>query len=83
VKACTVLRPVLEYLWGVHHKKVPSTMIGIDRSQDAEEWSSKIHLACILHLINLPVPPPEKFQTKRIRKTAQTVGENSRKKYKQ
>jgi len=57
VKACTVLRPVLEYLWGVHHKKVPSTMIGIDRSQDAEEWSSKIHLACILHP-SLTVPPP-------------------------
>jgi len=32
-------------------------MVGIDRSQDAEEWSSKIHLACILHPINIPVPP--------------------------
>jgi hypothetical protein len=55
VKACTILRLLLEYLWGVHHEMVPSTRIGIDQSQ---EGSSKIHLADILHHINLPVPPP-------------------------
>jgi len=27
VKACTILRPVLEYLWAVYPKKVPSTVI--------------------------------------------------------
>ena len=30
VKACTIFKPVLEYLWAIHHKKNPSTMLGID-----------------------------------------------------
>jgi hypothetical protein len=99
---------------------VPSTVIGIDRSQDAEEWSSKTHLACMLHPINIPVPPPfiappppsanppqdqsslisiagdlrllhdaterqhlRKISNKEEKKTAQTVGRNFQKKYKQ
>jgi len=58
VKACTILRPVLEYLWAVHHKKIPSTLLGIDRSKDAKEWTSKMHLACIKHPLIFSVPPP-------------------------
>jgi hypothetical protein len=45
VKACTILRPVLEYLWAVYPKKVPSTVIGLDQSSEAKEWSEKMHLA--------------------------------------
>jgi hypothetical protein len=32
VKACTILRPVLEFLWGVHKKLVPFTTIASPRS---------------------------------------------------
>jgi len=54
VKACTVLRPVLEFLWAAHHKKIPSTIVGLDNSLDAQSWSSKMHLTSILP----PGPPP-------------------------
>ena len=32
-KACTTLRPVLEFLWAVHHKLVPATVVGLDTSK--------------------------------------------------
>jgi hypothetical protein len=60
VKACTILRPVLEFLWAVHHKKVPSTTIGLDNSSDSQQWSSKLHLTYI-HPSGPPpflAPPP-------------------------
>ncbi len=64
VTACTILRPVLVFFWVVHHKKVPPTVLGLDHSQDAKDWSSKLHLSCILpaHFQNRPppfvAPPP-------------------------
>jgi hypothetical protein len=63
VKACTVLLPVLEFLWAVYHKKVPSSVVGLDQSQDARDWSEKMHLASVIpaHLQSAPptfVPPP-------------------------
>jgi len=33
-------------------------MLGIDQSQGAEEWTSKMHLACVPQHSNPPVPPP-------------------------
>jgi hypothetical protein len=60
VKACTVLRPVLEFLWAVHHKKVPSTVIGLDTNSDTLAWASKLHMTCINPLVPppFPIPPP-------------------------
>jgi len=60
VKACTVLRPVLEFLWGVHKKLVPPTTMAVDHSRDSEEWSSRLHFAYISAPQWLPpaFPPP-------------------------
>jgi hypothetical protein len=57
VKACTVLRPVLEFLWGVYHKKVPSAVLGLDHSQEAKDWSERMHLASVIPA-HLQVSPP-------------------------
>jgi hypothetical protein len=59
VKACTILRPVLEYLWAVHKKLVPTTVVAVDSSVDASEWSSRFHFACISSSLPalLPAPP--------------------------
>jgi len=43
VKACTVLRPVLEFLWAVHKKFVPPMTLAADSSSDLNG-----HLDCIL-----------------------------------
>ena len=57
VKACMILRPVLEFLWAVRHKNVPPTVLGLDHSQDAKDWSSKLHLSCILPSLFQNRPP--------------------------
>jgi hypothetical protein len=61
VKACTVLRPVLEFLWAVLHKKIPSIILGLDNGQEARDWSAKLHTSCIAPSALLPppfMPPP-------------------------
>jgi len=57
-KACTILRPVLEFLWAVFKKLVPSTTLAIDDSFEAKEWSSRMHFAYIKHVPLLVPPPP-------------------------
>jgi hypothetical protein len=59
-KACTILHPVLEFLWAVHHKLVPTTVVGLDISNDAQEWASRLHMVNI-HPLGPPLflaPPP-------------------------
>ena len=58
VKACTLLRPVMEFLWAVHKKLIPSTFLAIDVSQDAGEWASHFHFACIMAPVAPGFPPP-------------------------
>jgi hypothetical protein len=58
VKACTILRPVLEFLWAVAHKKVTASIIGADQSKDAQEWSNKVHLSNVVPLHLQLGPPP-------------------------
>ena len=57
VKACTLLRPVLEFLWAVYHKKVPPTIVGRDLSAEAKDWSDRLHFASI-ETNPLPLGPP-------------------------
>jgi hypothetical protein len=57
VKACTILRPVLDFLWAVAHKKVPASIIGVDQSKGAQEWSNKVHLSSVV-LLHLQLGPP-------------------------
>jgi len=58
VKACTILRPVLEFLWAVHQKLVPPTIFAVENSNDAVEWSSRQHFAYILSALTVTLPPP-------------------------
>jgi hypothetical protein len=57
VKACTILRPVLEFLWGVHMKIIHPLVSSIERSKDSLEWCEGLHLAHIRPpLANAPPP---------------------------
>jgi len=47
VKACTILQPVLEFLWAVHKKLIPATILAMDGGNDAAEWSARLHFAYI------------------------------------
>jgi hypothetical protein len=58
VKACTILRPVLEFLWGVHKKLVPSTTIAVDTSNEAVDWATRQHFAYICQAQSPVLPPP-------------------------
>jgi len=58
VKACNILRPVLEFLWAVHKKLVPPTIFAVENSNDAVEWSSRQHFAYILSAPTVTLPPP-------------------------
>jgi len=58
VKACTLLRPVLEFLWAVHTKLVPTTTMAIDNGNDAVEWSAWLHYAYICTAQHTGHPPP-------------------------
>jgi len=57
VKACTVLHPVVEYLWGVQKNLVLPTIIAVDTSTDAIEWSARQHFAYICPSQVLSPPP--------------------------
>jgi hypothetical protein len=58
IKACTILRPILEFLWAAHHKLDPATVAAVDPSQDAMEWALHHHFACIMDVnILAPLPP--------------------------
>jgi hypothetical protein len=43
VKACTILCPILEYLWAVHKKLVTPSILAVDDTPDASEWASRHH----------------------------------------
>jgi len=58
VKACTIMRPVLEFLWAVNKKLVPPTTLAVEISSDAVEWASRQHFAYISAAPVLPLPPP-------------------------
>jgi hypothetical protein len=58
VKACTLLRPVLEYLWAVHKKFIPPTTFSINRSMEGRNWADKLHFASISQEVQPIVPPP-------------------------
>ncbi|MFN9981473.1 MAG: hypothetical protein ACK53Y_16230, partial [bacterium] len=64
VKACTLLRPVLVFLWAVHKKLVPPLIVAVDLSPDGVDWSARFYFAYILPKQNsmsippFPLPPP-------------------------
>jgi hypothetical protein len=58
VKACTVLRPVLEYLWAVHKRFIPPTTFSIDRSTEGRRWADRMHFASISQDLHQLPPPP-------------------------
>jgi len=58
IKACTVLRPVLEFLWATHKKLIPATVVAADNSVDAVEWAARQHFAYIFDPPAMPPPFP-------------------------
>jgi hypothetical protein len=57
MKACTILRPVLEYLWAVHLKIVHPLVSSIKHYQDSQDWCSNMHFAYIMPSIAGNLPP--------------------------
>jgi hypothetical protein len=63
VKSCTILRPVLEFLWGVHMKLVHPLVSSMERTQESQDWCASMHFAHIMPtIVNNPppyvIPPP-------------------------
>jgi hypothetical protein len=57
VRPCTILRPVLEYLWAVHMKMVQPLVSSIEQSQDSQDWCAGMHFAHIMPSIaDMPLP---------------------------
>jgi hypothetical protein len=57
IKACSILRPVLEFLWAVHKKVIPATTLAVDGGNDTAEWSARLHFAYICTAPALGAPP--------------------------
>jgi hypothetical protein len=58
VKACTLLRPVLEYLWAVHKNLIQPIMLSKERCIESQDWASRLHFANIPQLAQTMLPPP-------------------------
>lgn len=58
VKACTILRPVLQFLWGVSKNLIPPIIFSIDRSTEGVEWADRLHFASISPQTQAGLPPP-------------------------
>lgn len=69
VKACTLLWPVLEFLWAVHKNIIPPLIFSIDWSTESQDWAKRLHFAHIDQLRQavlppaFPLPPPPKAQS--------------------
>jgi len=48
VKACTLLRPVLEFLWGVYKSLIQPVIFSVDRSSESQEWADRLHFTTLL-----------------------------------
>jgi hypothetical protein len=55
VKACTILRPVLEFLWAVSKNKINPIILSPDLSRESEQWKSTLHLSYITKPTNLQI----------------------------
>ncbi len=55
VKACTILRPVLEFLWAVSKNKINPIILSPDLSRESEQWKSTLHLSYITNPTTLQI----------------------------
>jgi hypothetical protein len=53
-----LLRPVLEYLWGVHKNLIHPVVFSLDQNVESQEWASRLHFATISPLAPPTLPPP-------------------------
>jgi hypothetical protein len=68
VKACQLLRPVLEYLWAIHKKLITPSVFNLDKTEESLKWASSLHLSNITQGHPVPIPslqdqvphPPQK-----------------------
>ncbi len=56
VKACTLLRPVLEFLWAASKKLITPIIFSPDNSPEGKKWSLQLHLSCITPDCSLNIP---------------------------
>jgi hypothetical protein len=47
IKACTLLCPIIFFLYGIVHQKIKPTLMLVTTSAREIHWSSSIHAACI------------------------------------
>jgi hypothetical protein len=52
LKACTILRPVLEFLWAVSKNKITPIILSTDASRESEQWKTTLHLSYITQTTN-------------------------------
>jgi hypothetical protein len=52
-KACTILRPVLEFLWAVSEHKISPIILGRDSSHKSSNWINILQLSYITQPTNL------------------------------
>ncbi len=58
VKACTLLRPVLEFLWGVYKSLIEPVIFSVDHSSESQEWADRLHFANFTATLPAALPPP-------------------------
>jgi hypothetical protein len=56
VKACQLLRPVLEYLWAAHKKLITPSVFNLDKTEASLKWASSLHLSNIIQNQNVIIP---------------------------
>lgn len=53
VKACTILRPVLEFLWAVSKSKITPIILSPGMTQESKQWRTTLHLSYISQATSL------------------------------
>ncbi len=56
VKACQLLRPVLEYLWAAHKKQITPSIFNLDKTEASLKWASSLHLVNITQDQTVSIP---------------------------
>jgi hypothetical protein len=56
VKACTSLRHVIFFLWGVTQNKIPPISMAFDYSATGATWFANLHSSCIDQIQDQPIP---------------------------
>lgn len=73
IKACTLLRPIIFFLFGVVHRKIKPILISIATSPSEIRWSTATHAANISNTQDITQPPNRDTQNMEITNEIQSV----------